>query len=124
MKLLAKLFDCLNYLLHNSYIPSTCMIGVGSKFAYGGIGMVIHARTAIERHCMIWQGVTIGGKSESKGAPVIEDNVFIGAGGVVVRDVTPFSVVAGVSAKIVDRITYETFKSKYQYYYRPLNYRE
>ena len=43
----SKMFFYLNYFLHNSYIPSACQIGKTSKFAYGGIGLVIHDNARI-----------------------------------------------------------------------------
>lgn len=136
-KRFSKLFDFFNYLLHNSYLPSKSEIGKETIFAYGGIGIVIHERAVIGKHCVIGQGITIGGKSGSKGVPIIEDNVeicagarilgeinighdsIIGANAVVVDDVEPYSVVAGVPAKIIDKITEDNFKKKYQYYYAP-----
>lgn len=98
----------------------------GTKFAYGGIGVVIHARAVVGRNCMIGQGVTIGGKSGWYEVPVIGDNVeihagarvlgpvkigdnvIIGANAVVVKDVPDNCVVAGVPARIIkDNMTEE-----------------
>ena len=41
------MFFYLNYFLHTSYIPSPCHIGKTSKFAFGGIGLVIHDNARI-----------------------------------------------------------------------------
>lgn len=65
-----------------SSVPASVMIGRGTKFAYGGIGLVIHARAVIGSNCMIGQDVTIGGKSGWYEVPIIGDNVYINAGGV------------------------------------------
>ena len=109
------------YYLHNSYVPYEADIGEGSTFGYGGIGVVIHRSSRIGRHCLISQGVTIGGRSGQEGAPVIGDFVRIGAGAkilgnirigdfaviganaVVVKDVAPGAVVAGVPARELRR---------------------
>lgn len=95
------------------------MLMKGTKFAYGGIGVVIHARAIVGRNCMIGQGVTIGGKSGWYEVPVIGDNVeisagarilgpikigsnvIIGANAVVVKDVPDNCIIAGVPARII-----------------------
>lgn len=140
MRFLAKMFVYINYFLHNSYIPSGCQIGKTSEFAYGGIGLVIHDNVRIGEGCIIGQGITIGGRNEIKEVPVIEDNVYISAGArivgnvkighdsiigtnaVVLMDIPPYSVVAGVPGKIIAKITKKSFEEKYQFYHGPKNY--
>ena len=117
--LLPKLLWQLQYLLFNSSVPGSCTLMKGVKFAYGGIGVVIHARAVVGHNCMIGQGVTIGGKSGWYEVPIIGDNVeisagarilgpvrignnvIIGANAVVVKDVPDNCVVAGVPARII-----------------------
>lgn len=117
--LLPKLIWRLQYLLFNSSAPASCTLSEGVTFAYGGIGVVIHARAVVGRNCMIGQGVTIGGKSGWWEVPVIGDdveisagarilrpvrignNVIIGANAVFVKDVPDNCVVAGVPARII-----------------------
>lgn len=115
--------------MFNCSVPESCVIGKGTKFGYGGIAVVIHARTVIGRNCMIGQGVTIGGKSGWYEVPVIGDNVHIHAGAriigpvrigdnveigtncVVVKDVPSNCVVAGVPARILkSNMTEEDWK--------------
>jgi len=109
----------LQYLLFNCSVPGSCTLMRGVRFAYGGIGVVIHARAVVGRNAMIGQGVTIGGKSGWYEVPVIGDdviinagarilgpvkignNVIIGANAVVVKDVPDNCVVAGVPARII-----------------------
>ncbi|MBR3443778.1 MAG: serine acetyltransferase [Bacteroidaceae bacterium] len=109
----------LQYLLFNSSVPASCTLKEGVKFAYGGIGVVIHARAVVGKNCMIGQGVTIGGKSGWYEVPIIGDHVeisagariigpvrignhvIIGANSVVVKDVPDNCVVAGVPARII-----------------------
>lgn len=86
-------------------------------------GVVIGETAEIGNDVSVFQGVTLGGVSASKGkrhptlgnnvvvgagaavlGPItIGDNVRIGAGSVVVKDVPPNSTVVGVPAKIVHR---------------------
>ena len=105
--------------MFNCSVPASCTIKKGTKFAYGGIGVVIHGRSIIGEKCLIGQGVTIGGKSGWYEVPVIGDNVeinagariigpvrignnvIIGANAVVVKDVPDNCVVAGIPARII-----------------------
>ena len=115
--------------LFKSSLPATCTIGVDTKLGYGGIGIVVHARTVIGKNCMIGQGVTIGGKSGWYEVPVIGDNVeisagarilgpvhignnvIIGANAVVVKDVPDNCIVAGIPAKIIkENISLEDYE--------------
>ena len=92
MILLSKLTDFLILLLFNSYVPGSAKIGKGSRFAYGGIGVVIHSDAIIGSGCVIGQGVTIGAKegyaSKIKNkCPIIGDNVYLSAGCRVLGDI-------------------------------------
>lgn len=118
-----RLITLLIFLIYNSKIPYTAQIGEGTKFGYGGIGCVLHARTVIGKNCMIGPNVTIGGRSGYYEVPVIGDNVeistgskvlvpicignnvVIGANAVVIKDVPENAVVAGVPAKILKFIS-------------------
>lgn len=109
----------------NSIIPYTAEIGEGTRFGYGGIGVVVHVKAKIGKNCVIGQNVTIGSRGN---IPVIGDNVYIspgakciggkignnvvvGANAVVVKEVPDNCVVAGVPAKILS-----TDISKYKSY--------
>lgn len=61
-------------------------IGVGLQLPHNGLGIVINHNAVIGNNCKILQNVTIGGR-ESRGAPVIGNNVLIGAGAVVLGNV-------------------------------------
>jgi serine O-acetyltransferase len=116
---LPKLISLVNFLLFNSSIPHEATIGEGTRFAYGGIGVVIHKDSVIGRDVLIGQGITIGGRSRSPIAPVIGDRVFVGAGArilgpikvgegsiigpnaVVIADVPPRSIVVGVPGRVI-----------------------
>lgn len=107
------------FLFYNSSIPYHAIIGKGSRFAYGGIGVVIHKRVVIGKNCNIGSNTTIGGKSGHFNVPIIGDNVYIstgakilgpieignnviiGANSVVIENVASNMVVAGVPAKVI-----------------------
>jgi serine O-acetyltransferase len=121
---LAKIVESVIFLLFNSYIPSSAQIGSGSRFAYGGIGVVIHAASVIGAKCVLGQGITIGARqgyasAEVNAAPKIGDHVYlaagcriigaitigdrciVGAGAVVTRSFPSHSIIAGVPAVVI-----------------------
>lgn len=116
------------FFLYNSYIPSSASIGEGTLFAYGAIGVVLHAKCGVGERCVIGQGVTIGAAegyfstiehaaplignncyiaagAKILGAITIGDSCIIGAGSVVLSSIPPHSVVVGAPAKIVKTTT-------------------
>lgn len=118
--IIPEFFFYLNFLIFNSAIPSSCEIGPDTKFAYGGIGVVLHGKCRVGAHCMIGQNVTIGGKAGPNGGiPEVGDNCYIstgakiiggvkvgsnsviGANAVVVKDIPDNCIAAGVPAKVI-----------------------
>jgi len=117
--LVPTLIYYLIFLIYNSSIPLSAEIGEGTCFGYGGMGVVLHHQCRIGKQVLIAQQVTLGGRSRLPGAPVIEDNCFLGPGAkilgpirigegcivganaVVIRDAPPRSVLAGVPARII-----------------------
>jgi len=122
MRFLAKIFWVINRVLFSCDIGIGACIGKNVGFYHNGLGVVVHPRAKIGEGCSVYQNVTIGGngKEQSKnGVPVVAENVFIGAGSVLMgpikigensiigansvinSNVPPGSVVAGNPAKIV-----------------------
>lgn len=82
-----KIIYYIQFIIFNSSVPYNCKIGTGTKFAYGGIGVVIHERAEIGMNCTIGQSITIGGKSKEYNVPKIGNNVYIGAGARIIGNV-------------------------------------
>src|SRR5690606_35285245 len=114
--LLPALLKATIFLLFNSVVPPSAVIGKGSRFAYGGIGVVLHGKSLIGERVIIGQGVTVGRKLDPVGVPVIGNdvyisagakllgaitvgnNVIVGANAVVLHDIPDNAIVAGVPA--------------------------
>lgn len=87
-----KLVQNLIFLIFNSYIPSSATIGANTRFAYGGIGVVIHSDAIIGEGCVLGQGITIGAKEafasvNANRCPEIGSNCYIAAGARIIGDV-------------------------------------
>ncbi len=73
-------FTAVNRLLFGAWVPASADIGRGTKLAYLGSGVVIHARARIGARCVISPGVVIGGRAGHWEVPVIEDDVTLWPG--------------------------------------------
>ncbi len=65
-----KLVTLIIFLIYNSKIPYYAEIGKGTRFGYGGIGVVVHNKAKIGNYCSISQQVTIGSGGGGKTTPL------------------------------------------------------
>jgi len=76
---------------HNTIVSKNCFIAGGA---------VVGAYTEVEEHVFIGQGaITISGKTK-----IIGNHSFIGAGALVTKPIEPYTVVAGIPAKVIKEI--------------------
>lgn len=117
--LVPSFMQLLTRVVFASHVPSESHIGPGTMLAYGGIGVIVHPRAVIGRNTLVGPHVVIGGRSHHERVPVIGDDVYIGvgakvlgpvsvgsgavigAGAVVIEDVLPNTVVAGVPSRVI-----------------------
>lgn len=68
-------------------LPASTEIGPGLRLRHG-VGTVVNPHATLGRNVMVRQGVTIGNRRTEVDCPTIEDDVEIGAGAIVIGDVT------------------------------------
>lgn len=68
-------------------MPLSTRIGPGLRLRHG-FGVVINPASVIGANVMIRQGVTLGNRTSATDCPVIEDDVEIGVGAVVIGAIT------------------------------------
>jgi len=87
--LLPKLLTLLIFLIYNSKIPPSAVIGKRTEFGYGGMGVVVHSDCVVGDDCVICQQVTLGGgNNRYPGVPTIGNNVYIAKGAAVIGGIT------------------------------------
>lgn len=109
VKPLARAFELLSFIVNSNAISAQASVGEGTVFYHHGCGCVVHQDTVIGKNCNIFQNVTIGSKWTDGicdgSAPIIGDNVFIGAGAVVIG---PISIgdgaIIGANAVVLDNV--------------------
>lgn len=120
LKLIARFLSQIGRALTGVEIHPGARIGKG-VFIDHGMGVVIGETAEISNHCLIYQGVTLGGtgKDHGKRHPTLAENVVvgagakvlgginigantrIGAGSVVVRDVEADCTVVGIPGRVI-----------------------
>lgn len=120
---LSYLFTVVNDLIAGVWLGPRVDIGPGLALAHAR-GLVVNPTAKIGENCLILQRVTIGGPNITIGDNValnanvtvvsnvrgkarlhIGDHVIVGAGAVVTSDIPKYSIVVGVPAKVVKKIS-------------------
>lgn len=119
IKPVAYLLVMINDFLHGVWVGPRVQVGKGICFGHPR-GLVVNPGTQIGNYCTLLNQVTIGGPnvvigdyvevgagakiiSEIDRAVVIGEHCIIGAGAVVVKSVPPYSIVAGVPARVIKK---------------------
>lgn len=92
IKKIARLLEIFQFIIYSNAVSCKAQIGDNTKFHHHGLGCVVHDNAIIGKQCTIFQNVTIGSKwpdghCEGK-APTIGNNVLIGAGAVLIGNIT------------------------------------
>lgn len=79
--LIASVFDMINYLTFGCIVPSHAKIGPGTRIEHRGVAVVINRKAIVGARCSIGAQVVLGGRGKNiPGAPIIGDDVYLGAG--------------------------------------------
>ena len=94
-RLRCRIVSLIIKLVYKADIPLNTDIDKSVWFCHSGFGTVINQRAVICADVVVQHRVTIGELFEDGGAPFIKNNVYIGAGAILLGDVT-----IGENAKI------------------------
>lgn len=92
LTLIGRIIERINMFICANDVSAKADIGETTEFKHRGLGCVVHSMAKIGENCVIFQNVTIGSKWSgficNGEAPVIGDNVMIGAGAVILGEIT------------------------------------
>lgn len=109
---LSKVFWILSCVIFANSIAAGTEIGEGTVFFHHAIGCVTHTHVKIGRNCKIFANVTMGAKwssgerdRDTNGLPKVGNNVMIGAGAVLLGDITiGDNAVIGANAVVISDV--------------------
>lgn len=90
-KYLSRVLELMCFIINGNAILIKANIGKGTIFHHHGVGCVVHDNAIIGDNCHIFQNVTLGSRWTNGvldgGAPIVGNNVLIGAGAVILGDI-------------------------------------
>ena len=106
---ISSIIELINYILCSCSVSIEAEIGDGTVFYHRGIACVVHPKAIIGEDCKIFQGVTIGSKWSGANclgeAPRIGNNVMIGAGAVILGNISiGDNVIIGANAVVTHNV--------------------
>ena len=102
--LLPHLYVRLIRLIYSCDLPAGLKLGEGVILKHNGLGVVIHPKAVIGKNTQIYQNVSIAGRN-NRGAPIIGENVFIGAGACILGGITiGNNVSVGANAVVIESV--------------------
>lgn len=106
---ISRIIELINHILCSCSVSIEAEIGDGTVFYHRGIGCVVHPKAIIGENCKIFQGVTIGSKWSGANclgeAPRIGNNVMIGAGAVILGNISiGDNVIIGANAVVTHNV--------------------
>ena len=87
LSIINRFFELILRYMFGIEIYSRMQCGNKLRLPHNGLGVVINPNAVVGNNVTIHQNVTIGGRNGS-GCPIIRDNVSIGAGAVLLGDIT------------------------------------
>jgi serine O-acetyltransferase len=108
--LLPKLLKILNRVLFSVSVPPSVEIGRNVVFGYQGLGIVVHQNARLGSNIIISPNVVIAGKGDNEfSAPIIEDDVIIGAGACILGPIrVGRGAVVGANAVVISNVVANT----------------
>jgi serine O-acetyltransferase len=119
LSLFSRLLEIYIRVIFAAVLPASVRLGRNVHFGHSGFATIVNSSCKIGDNCFIGSHVILGGDTRSIGAPVIESDVVIHAGCMIIgpitigrgsviaaqslvnKDVKPFSLIMGQPGRVV-----------------------
>lgn len=88
LPVVGRMLDGIIRVLFGAVVPGKAQIARSAFFEHSGLGVVLNERSVIGENCRIGVHVVLGGKAPIIGAPALEDNVIVHAGAKLIGPIT------------------------------------
>jgi len=82
----ARISQALIFLIFSALLRAEVAIGKRTRYGHGGVAVVLSSNSTTGGHILIAPSHTIGGRSRQTRFPVVEVDVYIGAGAMIVGE--------------------------------------